>query len=344
MNKDLKNVYREQLQELVLGYDQKGFLADYIFTFIHSKHANSIMDISTLPQDFRRRLMDDGYYISSLKKIEQFEDPDGTVKFVFELPDSLRIETVLMRDDDRKTVCISTQAGCRMACRFCATGKISFERNLTAAEIIDQVYQVDQWADGIQNVVYMGMGEPFDNYDNTLRSVYLLNHPKGLNIGQRHITVSTVGLPRGIRLFTEEKCSQVRLAVSLHASNDAVRKRLIPIANKYTFYDIFEALREYQIKNGRRVTIEYCMIDGINDQPKHARELADMLESLNVFVNLIEYNPHPGCTCNATPKDRIEFFQKILNENGIETAIRYKRGRSIRAACGQLGADWLRPK
>jgi 23S rRNA (adenine2503-C2)-methyltransferase len=341
MNADLKNYTYNELLELMTAHQQKPFLAQYLFTFIHQKSAVEIDDITPLSKTFRRELKDSGDYISKLELAERHDDPDGTIKFVFHLHDSGRIESVLLKDDDRQTLCISTQAGCRMGCKFCATGQLHFQRNLTAAEIVDQLYQAEQVTDRIQNVVYMGMGEPLDNFDNVMRSIDILNDTHGRNIGIRHITVSTCGLCEPIKQLTLSPM-QPRLAVSLHAPDDATRSKIMRIARQHSINDLIAALKSYQSVTNRRITIEYCMIDGINDDKVQAKSLVKLLKPLKVNVNLIELNPFPGCPYKASSKDRIREFSEILSRASIETIIRYKRGRSIKAACGQLGATLIK--
>ena len=269
------------------------------------------------------------------------DDPDGTIKFVFGLEGGARIESVRLKDGSRNTLCISTQAGCRMGCKFCATGQLEFQRNLTAAEIVDQVYQAERLCGRMDNLVYMGMGEPLDNFDNVMRSVEILNDEHGRNIGIRHITVSTCGLPEEIKQLALSPI-RPRLAVSLHAPDDMIRAKIMRVGKKYQIKEILESLKKYQGATGKRVTIEYCMIDGVNDQIELAHSLTRLLRPLKVNVNLIELNPFPSCRYSASNTGQIQKFAKVLSDSGIETIIRFKRGRSIKAACGQLGATWLK--
>ncbi len=318
-------------------------MAGYIFRFIHRRGVNEIDQITPLPKAFRQRLTNTGCFISQLTLVETFVDPDGTVKYLFQTPEGYRIESVLLVDQtDRRTLCISTQAGCRMRCSFCATGKLKFQRDLTAAEIVDQFYIAEKTSGTIRNVVYMGMGEPFDNYNSTLRSICILHHSEGRNLGQRHITVSTCGIPDGIVRFAGEGL-QVRLAISLHAPTDTIRQRIMSVAKTWTIHEILGTVKEYNRKTSRRVTFEYCLIAGLNDSDDCADKLIDLIRDIDSAVNLIEYNPHPGCDLQASDRKQIERFQGLLSKAGIETVIRYKRGQSIRAACGQLGGDWLSP-
>ncbi|HOM77150.1 MAG TPA: 23S rRNA (adenine(2503)-C(2))-methyltransferase RlmN [Anaerohalosphaeraceae bacterium] len=340
MDRDLKNRTHHELSELAAAYGQKPFAADYLFSFIHQKDAEQISAVSPLSKQFRQKLADEGFFIGSIGLLEQQEDPDGTVKFVFGMADGVRIESVRLKDGRRNTLCISTQAGCRMGCRFCATGQLPYRRNLTAGEIADQVYKAEALVGRIDNVVYMGMGEPLDNYDNVMRSVEILNDKCGRNIGIRHITISTCGLPEAIQKLAKEKL-RPRLAVSLHAASDAVRSKLMRIGQKYPLSALLASLKTYQSITGSRITVEYCMIAGVNDQPEQAAMLIKLLRPLKVNVNLIELNAFPGCRFEASPSGKIQAFADMLADAGIETVIRFKRGRKIKAACGQLGADWL---
>jgi 23S rRNA (adenine2503-C2)-methyltransferase len=340
MDKDLKNLLRPQIEELVKGLGGRPYWAKYLFSFIHTKGALSIEAVTTLPKAFRQQLADAGFFVSSLATTETLRDPDGTVKLVFSTPQGTRLESVLLEDDGRYTLCISSQAGCKMGCRFCATGQLGFQADLSAAQIVDQVYQVAATGADIANVVYMGMGEPFDNYDQVLRSARMLNDPEGRNIGQRRITISTCGLPSAIEKLAGEGL-QVRLAISLHAPDDEVRKDLMPIAARFSIAEILQAVENYQRVTRRRVTIEYCMIQGVNDQADQARDLLEILKGIDANVNLIEFNPFPGSPFDSSAKPRMQRFAQILRDGGLETSIRFKRGRQIKAACGQLGADQL---
>ena len=343
MDKDLKNKTAGELTELVKQFGEKAYLAGYIFSFIHSKDAKNFDDITPLPKTFRNQLVKMGYYISKLKVIEKLTDPDGTVKYVFAAGDGSRIETVVLVDAARSTLCISSQAGCRRGCAFCATGKRKFARDLTAGEIADQVNQAATDCGKINNVVYMGMGEPMDNFDEVIRSVKILNDSAGRNIGQRHITLSTCGIAEGIDRLAQQGL-QVRLAVSLHASNDKLREKIMAVAKKYPLNILLESVRNYQRQTKRRVTFEYCMIKGLNDSAAQGRKLIKVLSSINSHVNLIEYNPHPGCEFSGSEPRTIYHFAEILKAAGIETSIRYKRGAGINAACGQLGAAALKDR
>ena len=340
MLKNLKNKTLHQLREIISHHTDKRYLAEYIFSFIHTKDVTNISQITPLSQTLRQRLTADGCFISQLKIIDKLEDKDGTAKFLFELSDGNKIESVLLTDNGRKTVCISSQVGCRMGCAFCATGLLKFKRNLNAGEIADQVNQAVGICGRISNVVYMGMGEPMDNFEEVIRSIQILNNPAGRNIGQRHITISTCGITEGIEKLAEHKL-QVRLAVSLHAPTDSVRNQIMAVAKKYPLKTLIRSLKTYQEKTKRRITFEYCMIDNLNDSSTDAHATAKLVASLKANINLIEYNPHDGCAFTPGSKKKIKKFAEILSDAGIETTIRYKRGQKIKAACGQLGSTWL---
>jgi 23S rRNA (adenine2503-C2)-methyltransferase len=355
VDKDLKSKTLGELERLVAGLGQKKYIAGYIFGFIHAKGVRNISEITTLSKSFRSQLVEEGYCISTLQVVEKLTDPDGTVKYVFGLPDGKRVESVLLFDDGRRTLCVSTQVGCAMGCVFCATGRLGLARNLTAGEIVDQVNLVSaapildrvhssnslppksQNGCGITNVVFMGMGEPFANYDAVLAAVRILNHPAGLNIGIRRITISTCGIPEAIERLADEDIKP-RLSISLNAPTDAIRRSLMPIAKKYPLDRLFRAVEFYQRKTRNRVTFEYCMIRGVNDTVTHARLLVKRLRPFMCNVNLIEYNLHEGCNLEPGSPESIERFAKVLKESGIETTVRLKMGRTINAACGQLGS------
>jgi 23S rRNA (adenine2503-C2)-methyltransferase len=342
MDKDLKNKTVAELEEIAAAYGQKKFTARNIFSFIHQHNKSDIDHFTTLSKQFRTQLKQDGLYISELKTVEVFADPDGTKKYLFELGDGTRIETVELLDDDRRTLCVSTQVGCKMNCQFCATARLRFTRNLTAGEIVDQVIQVEKASGRINNVVYMGMGEPFDNYDETIKSVRMLNNAAGKNIGIRHITISTAGVVPGIEQLAEEGM-QVRLAISLHAVRDHIREKIMRITKKYPLASLLDAVKEYQRKTNRRVTFEYVMIKDLNDSATDARALSKLIAGIKANINLIEYNPHDGCDFAPSHRKTIKAFQQIVADAGWEVVTRFKRGQNIKAACGQLGATWLSP-
>ena len=336
MEKDLKSKTVAQLERLVTGLGQPKYLAGYIFSAIQARGVTDISAITTLSKSFRAKLVEEGCYISKLEIVDKLTDPDGTVKYVFGLPDGGRVESVLLFDDDRRTLCVSTQVGCAMGCVFCATGRLGLARNLTAGEIVDQV-NIAGGDTRISNVVFMGMGEPLANYEAVLNAVRILNNSAGRNIGIRHLTMSTCGLVEGIERLAEEDI-QPRLAISLNAPTDAIRRKLMPITKKYPLDRLFAAIERYQRTTRNRVTFEYCLIKGVNDTVLHAQMLVKRLRGIMCNVNLIEYNPHEGCNLKPSGRQAIERFAGVLKDAGIETTIRLKMGQTISAACGQLGS------
>jgi 23S rRNA (adenine2503-C2)-methyltransferase len=342
MNKDLKDKTLDELEKVVVDLGQKKYLAGYLFKFIHVQNGREIAALSTLSKAFRTQLVKQGYFISQLRVVDTLTDPDGSAKYLFELADGERIESVLLPEEDRNTLCVSTQVGCPMGCAFCATGRIQFRRNLTAGEIVDQVNMVEEQAGRITNLVYMGMGEPLLNYDAVLKSLRILNHSAGKNIGIRHITISTSGIVPGIRQLAEEEL-RPRLAISLSAPTDALRSKLMPVTDKYPIAELLEAVRAYQAKTGQRVTFEYVLIDKVNDSVTQAHLLVKLLRGLMYNVNLIEHNPFSGCKFTGSSRQRIQRFAATLKDAGVETTIRFRMGRRIQAACGQLQAGYRPP-
>jgi 23S rRNA (adenine2503-C2)-methyltransferase len=340
MDKDLKANTAEEIERIVVELGQKKYLARYIFQFVQKLAAEQISQISPLSSSFREQLSQQGYYISQLKTIDKLTDPDGTVKYVFALADGGRIESVILFDGERRTLCISTQAGCALGCAFCATAKIKLKRNLTAGEIVDQLNIACKDGERINNIVYMGMGEPLQNYQQVVKSVRILNHPAGRNIGIRHLTISTCGIAPAIKKLAAENIHP-RLAISLNAPTEDIRKRLMPINAKYPISQLMSAAKLYLAKTKQRVTFEYVLIKGVNDTKLCAQKLAGLLKGSHFRVNLIEYNPHPGCEFVAAGPEQIRRFAEVLEKAGVKTTVRFKLGQSINAACGQLGADWI---
>jgi len=334
MKKDLRDLSLAELQEVLNELGEPLYRAEQIFVWIQQKGASAIEAMTNLPKELRRKLSQD-YAIDQLKILEKLEGEDGTKKFLWELSDGKTIESVLLDDEGRKTICLSTQVGCKMDCLFCATGKIKFKRNLTAGEIISQVIQIDA-ADGpISNLVYMGMGEPLDNYENVLKSIRLLNDKKGLNIGLRKISISTCGLVPQIKKLAKEKMP-IALAISLNGSIDPVRTKLMPINKKYALDELMPAVKEYIAAIGRRVTFEYVLIEGLNDSRQDARGVIKLLRGMKVNINLIAFNPFAGSSLRYPSSKAIKDFRWVLEDAGFAVTQRFKRGQEIAAACGQL--------
>lgn len=317
------------------------FRSRQLTDWLYKHGAREFDEMVTLPASFREKLKLN-YVLGRSREITRQKASDGTIKFLLELGDGSRVETVGMPYAERFSCCVSTQAGCPVGCVFCATGQSGFKRNLTAGEIIDQVLTVntaikDEGSRSpktkIDHVTFMGMGEPLLNYDSTVKALRLLNEELG--ISARHLTVSTIGFVPGIRSLIKEKLP-VTLAVSLHAPNDELRRRLIPSLTKWNVSKIIEACCDYVTETGRRVTIEYCLIDKINDSSTEAVQLAELLKGLNCHVNLIPFNPVAGLTFKTSPPERVNTFYSILSSHGIQVTERLRRGSDIDAACGQL--------
>jgi 23S rRNA (adenine2503-C2)-methyltransferase len=329
-----------QLKEWLTENGEKPFRAEQIFDWLYKKRISSFEDMSNLPKSLRDKLISD-FQITTLKTAIQQTSADGTIKFLFELHDGYSIETVLMRHDYGNSVCVTTQVGCRIGCTFCASTLGGLKRHLEAGEIVAQVVTVQQVLDEtderVSSVVIMGIGEPFDNYDNMLSFLKIINDDKALNIGARHITVSTSGIVPKIYQFADENM-QINFAISLHAPNTELRSRLMPINKAYKLDDLMKSVRYYIDKTGRRVSFEYGLFGGVNDSVEHAEELATLLKGLKCHVNLIPVNYVPERDYVRTPKDKIFAFEKTLKNRGINVTIRREQGSDIDAACGQLRA------
>lgn len=295
--------------------------------------------MSNLSKDLRQKLAAE-FHLHSLKLRRVVDSSDGeTTKFLWELVDGNLVESVLIRAPDRRTVCVSSQVGCPARCAFCASGKKGLMRNLEPAEILEQILLIDHYlakvGEKVCHIVFMGMGEPFENYDNVLTAIRRIIDPKGFGISQRKVTVSTVGIVEQIVRFAGEDLS-VHLVLSLHAPNQELRKKIIPYARKYGLADLLEAMLYYAQKSGRDITYEYTLMEGLNDKPEHAEELAKLVKGHPCTVNLIPYNPVEGLRLSRPSKESIETFREILVDAKIPTTWRYTKGKDIAAACGQL--------
>jgi 23S rRNA (adenine2503-C2)-methyltransferase len=329
----------DELGALVKAWGQPSYRADQIWQGLYQSLWAKPEDFSPLPQSLRERLAED-FAFSHLTAVRERESGDGkTHKTLFHLPDGHAIETVWMSYRRRETLCISSQSGCAIGCTFCATGQMGLRRDLSSGEIVEQVVhyarKIAAGGERVTNIVVMGMGEPFLNYDATLEAIRRLNHPEGMNLGARRFTISTVGIVPGIRRLAEEDL-QVNLAISLHAADDVLRSTLIPINRKYPIDAIMAAVRDYIEATNRRVTFEWALIANVNDTVEQAQKLASLLEGMLAHVNLIPLNPTEGYQGEASPRDRAEQFQNILDRRGISNTIRLRRGVDIRAGCGQL--------
>ncbi|MGL5940085.1 MAG: 23S rRNA (adenine(2503)-C(2))-methyltransferase RlmN [Waterburya sp.] len=325
----------EELTQWVQEQGQPAYRGKQLHQWLYQKEVRSLLDISVFPKKWREEMAD--YPLGRSTIHYRSVAPDETRKYLLRLTDGLIIETVGIPTAKRLTVCVSSQVGCPMDCDFCATGKGGFTRNLKAAEIIDQVLTVQEdFGQRVSNVVFMGMGEPMANLNEVVAAVKSLNQDVG--IGARSLTVSTVGIPGKIQQLAQHQL-QIVLAVSLHASNQALRKQLIPSAKQYTIDDLLAECRDYVQVTGRRVTFEYILLAGVNDLPANARELVQHLKGFQTHVNLIPYNPISEVDYQRPNKNRIREFTNILEEAKIAVSVRYSRGLEADAACGQLRAS-----
>lgn len=333
----------EQLQQWMKDNSEPAFRAVQLFDWLYVKRVTGFEEMSNLPKPLRAKL-DEQFAFVTLGEITKFESKDGTVKFLFGLHDNHAIETVVMRHNYGNSICVTTQVGCRIGCTFCASTLGGLKRNLTAGEIVAQVVTAQQMLDAteerISSIVIMGSGEPFENYEATMDFLRIMIHEKGLNIGQRHITVSTSGIVPSMYKFAEEN-TQINLAISIHAPNDELRSKLMPVNRRFPFEEVMEACRYYLAKTGRRITFEYALIGGVNDRPEHAEELARVLQGMLCHVNLIPVNHVPERKYVRTPREDIFEFQRILERNKINATIRREQGHDIAAACGQLRAKHM---
>lgn len=338
----MRNIYDFTLKELEDYFQELGekkFRATQIYDFLYKKRINNIEKMSNISKDIKKHLSEN-FSFDRIKLILKQEDKD-VKKYLFELLDGQRIETVLMYHDYGISVCVSSQVGCNMGCKFCESGRLKKIRNLEAYEIVQQILMIEEDTNQrITHVVVMGIGEPFDNYDNLMRFIKIINEPKGIALGSRHITVSTCGLIKGIEKFMNEE-GQVNLAISLHAPNDEIRKKIMPIASVYDMDALFDVLDKYIKKTNRRITIEYIMLEGINDKIENAFELASRLKRLNCYVNLIPYNETENIGYKRTKKEQIMKFYDILKKKNINVTIRKEFGSKVDAACGQLRANQI---
>ena len=329
------NYTLSELEELLVEFGFKKFNARQVFEWIYKKEVTDFEKMSNLSKKLRI-FLNENFKFSALLVAENQLSFDGTQKFLFELEDHNFIETVLMRHEYGNSVCVTTQLGCNIGCSFCASGLQKKQRDLTAYEIVQQVLKVSEITkERVSHVVVMGIGEPFDNYDETMKFIDIINSPYGLEIGARHITVSTSGIVPKIKMFSNEP-KQVNLAISLHAPNNEIRTRLMKINKVYPIETVIEAAKEYVAKTNRRITFEYILLEHINDELKHANELSDLLRGINCYVNLIRYNTVAEFNLKGSSEERANAFYLNLKSRGINTTLRREKGGDIDAACGQL--------
>lgn len=339
---DIKSLELSALTLYMKEMDEPSFRAKQVYEWIHKKMVTSFDDMTNLPLKLRERLKEECQF-TVLKEITvRVSKIDGTRKYLFALPDGNIIETVLMQYKHGNSICISSQVGCRMGCRFCASTIDGLLRNLTPAEMLEQVYRIQTvLSERISHLVVMGAGEPMDNYKNLLTFIYILTDSNGLHISQRNITVSTCGLVPQIRALAEEKLA-ITLALSLHAPNDEIRKSLMPIANRYSLKEVLDSCRYYFEKTGRRVTFEYSLVSGVNDNEKEARKLIALLKNIKGHINLIPVNPIKERDYKQSTPQAVLDFKKLLEKNKINVTIRREMGRDIEGACGQLRRHYIK--
>ena len=334
--KDIKNIRPEELKKLFISEKFEAYRAQQVIDWVWKKRVHSFELMKNIPLSLKR-FLEKRYFLRSGRVKKKITSSDKTVKFLIRFPENTCVETVFLTSSHHNTICISSQAGCAMGCSFCATGMGGFQRDLLSGEIIEQILVAEEeTGEKVGNVVIMGMGEPFANYDNVIHAIRVINAPYALKIGARRITLSTVGIPDAIRRFAHEKDLQVRLSVSLHAPDNALRTKLVPVNKKYSIEDVLKACMYYSEKAKKYVSFEYLLIKGVNDLKVHADLLAKRLKNWKARVNIIPYNPVFLLAYQRPEKKDIKDFVNVLKGKGINATVRKERGADIDAACGQL--------
>ncbi len=341
--KNIKDYDLEDLKQEPILIGEKGFRAEQIFKWLYQEKVKSFDEMTNLSLELREKLKNN-YTICNYNILKKLESSDGTKKYLFDILDGNIIESVLMEYHYGKSVCVSSQVGCKMGCKFCASTGIPFVRNLTAGEIVEQILAIEQdTGDKISNIVFMGIGEPLDNYDNVIKAIRILNNPKGLGIGARHISVSTSGLVPRIYDLAKENI-QCTLSVSLHASNNEKRSSMMPVNNRYSVEELIKACKDYIAMTNKRISFEYALAKDNNDNMQDAKELANLLKGMLCHVNLIPINKIENGKFTKSSNENIIKFRDYLNDHGIVATIRRELGSDIEAACGQLRRKNLNPK
>lgn len=342
--KSLYDFNYDEMAEMALTHGWKKFRGHQIFQWLYRKRVSCIDDMSDLSKDTRETLKEH-YELTSLTLRDKQVSNDGTTKYLFALNDGSLIESVLMQFDYGKSICVTSQVGCNMSCAFCASGLTKKKRDLTSGEMVAQVLYVqrdlDQQEDRLSHIVVMGTGEPFDNYENVMNFTATVNHDRGLGIGARHITISTCGVVPKIYEFAKEH-TQYNLAISLHAPNDELRNELMPVNKAYPLAELMESIRYYAQENNRRLTFEYILLRGVNDQKQHVNQLAKLLKGIHAYVNLIPYNAVDEHGYQGVSYTQAMVFYDALMKQGVRCTIRKEHGADIDAACGQLRVKHLR--
>lgn len=331
----------DELKEYLISINEKSFRAKQIYEWLHQKLVEDFDEMTNISKNLIDRLKED-FYIESLEMVEVLTSKiDGTQKFLFRLQDGNVIESVLMRYKHGNSVCISTQVGCRMGCRFCASTLDGLVRNLKSSEMLEEIYHIQRYSkERVSNIVLMGSGEPMDNFQNVVSFVKMISNENGLHISQRNITISSCGLVEKIKELADLDL-QITLALSLHAADDETRKELMPIANKYTIAEVLEACNYFFNKTGRRITFEYSLVAGVNDTKEEASKLVSLIKGMNCHVNLIPVNPIKERDFKKSSKVNIAVFKNHLEKNGINATIRREMGSDIQGACGQLRKSFI---
>ena len=333
---DIKSYTLQELQDALKSMQLPAFRAKQMYEWMHVKLAGGFDEMTNLPLTLRQQCKEQFFYMGLETITVQESAIDGTKKYLFRLYDGNYVESVRMKYHHGNSVCISSQVGCKMGCRFCASTLDGWERNLTPSEMLEQIYAITREnGERVSNVVVMGTGEPLDNYDNLVRFVKLLSDENGLNISQRNITVSTCGLVPLMKRLADEQL-QITLALSLHAPTDEKRRELMPIAKKYTLQEVMDACNYYFKQTGRRISFEYALVGGVNDNDEEAKQLIKLIHGMNCHVNLIPVNPIKERDYVSTQHEKVQRFKKLLENSGINVTIRREMGRDIDGACGQL--------
>ena len=333
--KNIKDFTLEELKEELKMLGEKPFRAEQIFHWLYVEKVKSFEEMTNLSLSLRKNLMQE-YSICNFQIIKKQESQDGTKKYLFDVLDGNAIETVLMQYHHGKTICVSSQIGCKMGCKFCASTGIAFVRSLTAGEIVEQILAVEQdIQDKISNIVFMGIGEPLDNYENVIKAIHIVNHPKGLNIGARHISISTSGLVPKIYDLAKENIP-CTLSISLHATNNEQRSAMMPVNNRYSIEELLQACKDYIKATNRRISFEYALAKDNNDNLEDAKELVKLLKGMLCHVNLIPINKIENGSFTKSSNENIMKFRDYLNDHGVVATIRRELGSDIDAACGQL--------
>ncbi len=339
--KNLKQYNLEELKQELISLGEKPFRAEQIFNWLYREKVKNIEDMTNLSLELREKLKQE-YTMCNFEILKKQESLDGTIKYLFDVLDGNAIETVLMQYHHGKTICVSSQIGCKMGCKFCASTGIAFVRNLTAGEIVEQVLAVEQDInEPISNIVFMGIGEPFDNYENVMKAIRIINHPKGLGIGARHISVSTSGIVPKIEEFAKEEL-QCTLSISLHATSNEKRSQMMPVNNLYPIEQLMKACKDYIAKTNKRISFEYALAKDNNDNLEDAKALVGLLKGMLCHVNLIPINKIENGKFVKSNNQNIIKFRDYLNEHGIVATIRRELGSDIDAACGQLRRKMLK--